>query len=371
MLDFILETDPFETKEFAKSVRKFASAELNSDGFNRADFDKMAKLGLAGMSISDKNSGSDVGALSIASCIFETARSQLGPAIYLSVHCMVSKLVDQWSDKHSTELKELAEGKSLGAFCLTEAGAGSDAKSISTTAEKKSGNWILNGEKIYITSAGHADLYLVFAKTGSEEISAFLIRKDAKGLSFGPSEKKMGAEGSPIASVKFDNCEIPESSLVGKQGEGYKIALSGLNGGRINIAAAACGIASTAISLALEHAKDRKQFGKTISDFQGIQFMFADMMSSLRASVLLTREAAAGLERGEKENWPASIAKCFSTDSAMKITTDCVQILGGAGYLSDYKVEKLMRDAKMLQIVEGTNQIQRVIISRSLLEMGT
>jgi len=270
-------------------------------------------------------------------------------------------------------LGRLINGDHLGAFCLTEAEAGSDAAAIRTKAVANADGFILNGEKIYITSAGFADEYLVFARTSDDlkrGISAFIIPADAKGMSFGPPEKKMGCEGSPIATVTLEECVVPKERLVGKVGEGYSIALAGLATGRINIAAAACGLASRALELARAHAKTRVQFGKPIGEFQGIQFMLADMWMKTRASILMTREAAELMGEKISEVLLASGAKCFATDQAMSVTTDAVQILGGAGYLKDYEVERLMRDAKMLQIVEGTNQIQRLVIARELDRLG-
>ncbi|MCB0359159.1 MAG: acyl-CoA dehydrogenase family protein [Bdellovibrionales bacterium] len=372
MLEFVSQRDPFELRELASTARKFAEARLGTVGFQREHFNDMGELGLAGMCLDEAVGGSSFDSLSIAATIFEIARVQLGPAIYLSVHQMVSKLIQNYweaPDKQSL-LSELAAGTKLGAYCLTEASAGSDASSLKTTArQESSGDWLLNGEKIYITSAGLADVYLVFARTSDSarsSITAFLVTKESRGIEFGPAERKMGAEGSPIGSVLLRDCRVPADRVVGGVGEGYRIALSGLNGGRINIAAAACGLSSAAITLARSHLSERSQFGSPLKDFQGLQFMIAEMAMKLRAAVLVTRDAAGELDRAPTVNWPASIAKCFASDRAMEITTDAVQLFGGAGYLADYKVEQLMRDAKMLQIVEGTNQIQRVLIARSL-----
>ena len=297
---------------------------------------------------------------------------------------MVSRLLSQAVNGLSEEdprriiLQDLAEGRKLGAFCLTEASAGSDASNIQTKARSSDGNWTLNGEKIYITSAGHADVYYVFARTlevfssdespansAKDTISAFLVEKGAHGLSFGPEESKMGCSGSPIASVRFQDTP---ALLLGDPGMGYKSALSALAGGRVNIAACACALGAQAIQKAKEHLETRKQFGKALSEFQGLQFLLSDMLMKQRASVLLTRDACRAIETEDQTALFAATAKCFSTDSAMAICTDAVQLLGGAGYLKDYEVERLMRDAKMLQIVEGTNQIQRMILARGFLK---
>ncbi len=377
MLDFVNAADDIELRQLVQTVRKFSSLELFSKDeealeFDRVHFTKMAELGLCGMTIEEQFGGTDMSYLAIASVIFETARMQLGPAIYLGVHLMVSRLVRNFSEAAVTGTlqEELASAGALGAFCLTESEAGSDAAALRTRAEKDGDHYILTGEKIYISSGGVADLYLVFARTGehrSKGISAFLVPKNTAGLSFGSPEKKMGCRGDRLSNVIFEGCRLPSSALLGKEGEGYKIALSGLNGGRINIAAASCGLASRAIELASQHLKERRQFGELLAKFQGLQFMLADMAMKYRASILVTRDAAQNLDRGVSDNFYASVAKCFATDRAMEITTDAVQLFGGAGYLQEYEVERLMRDAKMLQIVEGTNQIQRILIARALL----
>jgi alkylation response protein AidB-like acyl-CoA dehydrogenase len=375
--DFIFEDDSDEARELARTVEKFASETISlASGalpeFRRSDFEKMARLGLCGASLPESAGGSSLTHLQIAAIIFALARHQLGPAIYLSVHLMVSRLISSWSGvvDRAALLKSLADGSTLGAFCLTESQAGSDASAIRTRAVRVENGWKLNGEKIYITSGSVADCYLVFARTGDDPkkgISAFVLPKKTPGLTTSTPEKKLGCEGAPIASVTFADCLLPSEGLLGAEGDGYKIALSGLTGGRINIAAAACGLSSRAIEIASSHAKSRKQFGSPISEFQGIQFMLADMTAAHRASVLLTRDACREADRARKASAEAAIAKCFASDSAMKTTTDAVQILGGAGYLQEYEVERLMRDAKMLQIVEGTNQIQRLLIARHVL----
>ena len=375
-ISFLLPSDAEELQTLSSTVYKFAAKELavrssEEISFRRTDFEKMAQLGLAGVSVPEDFGGTALSPLAISAILFEIAKVQLGPAVYLSVHHMVSRILAQYWKSGKSEIESLASGALLGAFCLTEAQAGSDAAALATRAEKTANGYILNGEKIYITSAGVADLYLVFARTGGADrsgISAFVVMKTDPGISFSPFEKKMGAAGSPIATVTFTNCEVPAERLVGTLGEGYKIALSGLAGGRISIASCACGIAADAFQRAIDFSKERKQFGKPIVDFQGIQFMLAEMWMRTRASILMTREAALFLEAAAQTTvLHASAAKCLATDSAMQTTTDAVQVFGGAGYLQDYHVERLMRDAKMLQIVEGTNQIQRMVIARELL----
>ena len=374
---FLTSQDQEELISLSQTVRRFAEKEISlvtgsEPAFNREQFTKMADLGLAGACVGEAFGGTALSHLEISLMLFEVSKAQMGPAVYLSVHQMVAKILSNFWKQESafSYISKLASGQYLAAFCLTESGAGSDASALKTKATKVTSGYEITGEKIYITSAGHADLYLVFARTSADPkggISAFVVLKDDQGISFGPQEKKMGAEGSPIASITFEKCIIPSDRLVGQLGDGYKIALSGLAGGRVSIAACACGVASRALELATDFSKQRSQFGKNISEFQGIQFLLADMYVRTQASILMTRNAAEELDCKDSSVLHASAAKCFATDSAMQTTTDAVQIFGGAGYLREYEVERLMRDAKMLQIVEGTNQIQRVVIARELL----
>ena len=379
-LSFRLPDDSEELRQITDSVRKLVNDTLflrpgEVPRFSRTDFERFAALGLTAMTVPEEHGGSPVPPLTIAAVLFEIARAQLGPAIYLSVHLMVSKLLAN-SQADPTLLRDLAEGRKLAAFCLTEARAGSDAASLETRAEPQGEEWLLNGEKIYITSAGVADVYFVFARTGGPGrggISAFVVERGATGLGFGADESKMGCEGSTLASVFFRNTP---ARLVGEREKGYDRALEALAGGRVSIAACATALASRAIEVAALHLQQREQFGSRLSAFQGLQFLVSDMLMKLRASILLTRDACAALERNPADAAAAAgMAKCFSSDSAMAITTDAVQLLGGAGYIRDFGVERLMRDAKMLQIVERTNQIQRIVVAkaftRSLNASGT
>jgi alkylation response protein AidB-like acyl-CoA dehydrogenase len=340
----------------------------------------LGSLGLMGLIIPEEFNGLDASAVTVAK-VFETmARFDAGPAIFVSVHAMVSGLISRFAtqEQKSSLLSKMSAGELLGAFALTEPQAGSDARAITTEAKKVAGGYQLKGSKCYITSAGFADIYLVFARTAAptgSEVSAFIVPAATHGLSIGKPEKKMGAELSPIASLFFEDAFIPESALLGELHEGFKVALSGLAGGRVNIAACANGLSIAAIDLAIKHIKERQQFGKALAEFQGLQFMVADMHQKLRAAQLLTEQAAHEIDLTRTKGNSAantklssSVAKCFATDAAMSITTDAVQLLGGAGYIKEYIVERLMRDAKMLQIVEGTNQVQRVIIAHELID---
>lgn len=342
-------------------------------------FETLGAAGLAGISIPEEFGGMECSARTTAA-IFETiARFDAGPAIFISVHAMVSGLIRRLASREQQAelLPKLARGELLAAFALTEPQAGSDAQALSTEAKIVPGGFSLRGSKCYITSAGFADLYLVFAKTSNSDgagISAFIVPSSTPGLTIGKPEKKMGAELSPIASLFFEDAFIPETALVGRLHQGFKAALAGLAGGRVNIAACANGLSIAALDSATAHLKERRQFGKALAEFQGLQFMVADMYQKLQAARLLTFHAAEELDsqsattaQGVNTKLSSSAAKCFATDAAMSITTDAVQLLGGAGYIKDYPVERYMRDAKMLQIVEGANQIQRVIIARELL----
>jgi len=341
----------------------------------------LGSVGLGGLAIPEEFGGLDASAVTSAK-VFETmARFDAGPAIFVSVHAMVSGLISRFGSVTQKKdiLPQLASGDMLGAFALTEPHAGSDAQALTTEARQVEGGFRLKGSKCYITSAGFADLYVVFARTpttsGASEISAFIVPATTAGLTIGKPEKKMGAELSPIASLFFEDAIIPDTALLGELHNGFNVALSGLAGGRVNIAACANGISLAAIQAATAHLKERKQFGKALADFQGLQFMVADMYQRLRAAQLLTEQAAYELDLARLKGSGAtniklssSAAKCFATDAAMAITTDAVQLLGGAGYIKEYAVERYMRDAKMLQIVEGANQIQRMIIAKELLE---
>lgn len=344
--------------------------------FPRELLSSFAALGLTGLSISEQHGGSGAGALTSLLVMEEIASVDLGPAIVLSVHLMAAGLIERHG---SAELKahylgRMAQGELLGAFALTEPSAGSDAAAIRTSAVRRGDHYELTGEKCYITSAGIADLYIVFAVTnpsaGKRGISAFIVERDTPGLTIGATERKMGCERSPIASLSFSTLKVPEHRRLGAEGAGYGIALSGLAGGRINIAACANGLSRAALEAAVAHLANRSQFGRPLIEFQGLQFMLADMKIRAEAAQLMTWQAAAALEgaiRSDELPILPSMAKCLATDAAMNITTDAVQLLGGAGYIRDYGVERLMRDAKMLQIVEGTNQIQRTIIAGSYL----
>ncbi len=374
-----------EDQAILDTVRKIAIKEIpqyDTESYYgsvpRALFTTFGEQGLTGLSIGEAFDGLGKGTSMTAAVMEEIASVNLGPAIFLSVHLMVSKLIERNGSEEQKKhyLPRLASSEYLGAFALTEPAAGSDAASLKTEAKREGEFYILNGEKCYITSAGWADLYIVFARTdlnstGGDGVSTFIVEKDTPGLIVSKPEKKMGCELSPIASLTFSNAKVPASALLGQLDRGYKVALSGLAGGRVTIAACANGLSRTAIERTVLHMKERKQFGQPLAAFQGLQFMLADMQMKYTAARLLTEQAAMELDSGiisATPNLNPSMAKCFATDAAMQITTDAVQLFGGAGYIKEYVVERLMRDAKMLQIVEGANQIQRTLIAKSLFQ---
>jgi alkylation response protein AidB-like acyl-CoA dehydrogenase len=303
----------------------------------------------------------------------------MATAVGVSVHNMVTGLLALFGDEEQRQhwVTRLATGELLGAFCLSEASSGSDAASLQCQAKRNDGHYIINGSKMWVTNGGEADLYLLMARSGSRTgttgISCFIVEKGIPGFSFGKTERKMGLHSSPTRELIFSNCQLPLTNRIGKDGQGFKIALSALNGGRVNIGAIAVGVAQAAFDIACTYARERQQFGKPIGAFQGIQFMLADMAMKIEAARLLVYEAAYKLDQIQNGQditqlaMYASMAKCFASDMAMEVTTNALQILGGAGYVRDYPAERYMRDIKVAQIFEGTNQIQRIVIARALL----
>ncbi len=369
-----------------EAVTRICKAEIpkyqNDQHYNtvpRQLFTSLCEAGLGGLSVPEEYGGIGASATTSAAVFEAISLYDLGPAIFVSVHAMVSGIISRHGSQEQKEdlLPRLASGELLGAFALTEPQAGSDTSALATEATITADGFSLRGNKCYITSAGFADLYLIFARTHDAQgsgVSAFIVRGDTPGLSVGKPERKMGAELSPIASLFLDEAKIPKSALLGPLHGGLKVALSGLAGGRVNIAACANGLSKAALDDAVSYLKERHQFGKPLAEFQGLQFMVADMHMKLLASKLLTDHAAAEIDKQLNSKAGASAvkitsssAKCFATDAAMEITTNAVQLFGGAGYIKDYSVERYMRDAKMLQIVEGANQVQRMIIARELL----
>lgn len=335
---------------------------------------KMGKQGLMGIIMPEELGGSAVDFTSFIIAINEISKVSATLGEMLSVHTSVGTspiLNFGTEDQKQKYIPKLAAGEYIGAFALTEPSAGSDAGGIKTSAVKKDRHYILNGSKIFISSAGVADTYITFVVTdptkGKKGISALIVEKDTPGFSIGKIERKMGLHGANTAELYFENAEVPLENLLGHEGEGFKIAMANLDVGRIGIAAQGLGIAEAALDYAVNYAKEREQFGKPIAQQQGIAFKLADMATQVEAAKMLVYHAADLRNRGKECGKEASMAKCFATDTAMKAAIEAVQIFGGYGYTKEYPVERLFRDAKVTQIYEGTNEIQRIVISKHLL----
>ena len=359
-----------------KKIAPFAKAVDEESRFPQEAFEALQSADLAAAHVDSKYGGQGADALATVIIIEEVARvcgsSSLIPAVNkLGSLPLILAGSSELKEKYLTQL---AAGKGF-SYCLSESEAGSDAAAMKTKAIKSGSDWIISGSKKWISNAGFSDFYTVLAQTdpalGAKGITAFVIEKSDAGVSFGAHEKKMGFRGSPTREVYFDNVKISDDRRLGEVGSGFGLAMKTLDHTRITIAAQALGIAQGAFEVATKYSHERKQFGKEIFDFQGVQFMLADMAMNIAAARSLTYAAAVKSERGEKDlTFFSAAAKCFATDVAMKVTTDAVQVLGGYGYVSDYPVERMMRDAKLTQIYEGTNQVQRVVMARHLDELN-
>jgi alkylation response protein AidB-like acyl-CoA dehydrogenase len=359
-----------------KKIAPFAKAVDEESRFPQEAFEALQSADLAAAHVDSKYGGQGADALATVIIIEEVARvcgsSSLIPAVNkLGSLPLILAGSSELKEKYLTQL---AAGKGF-SYCLSESEAGSDAAAMKTKAIKNGSDWIISGSKKWISNAGFSDFYTVLAQTdptlGAKGITAFVIEKSDAGVSFGAHEKKMGFRGSPTREVYFDNVKISDDRRLGDVGSGFALAMKTLDHTRITIAAQALGIAQGAFEVATRYSHERKQFGKEIFDFQGVQFMLADMAMNIAAARSLTYSAAVKSERGEKDlTFFSAAAKCFATDVAMKVTTDAVQVLGGYGYVSDYPVERMMRDAKLTQIYEGTNQVQRVVMARHLDELN-
>lgn len=370
-----------EQQMLRKMVRDFAHKEVNGeiermereDRFPAEIVKKMGELGLMGIPIPEEYGGSGMDFTSYISAINELSKVSATLGVILSVHTSVGTnpiLYYGSEEQKRNYLPKLASGQYLGAFALTEPGAGSDAGNLRTTAKKDGDHYILNGSKVFITNGGVADTYITFARTGEnfEHISAFIVEKTAPGLSFGKRERKMGLHGSSTVPMNFDNCMVPADNLLGEEGKGFQIAMANLNVGRIGIAAQGLGIAEAALEHAIAYAKDREQFGKPIAANQGISFKLADMATATESARLLTYHAAYLIEKGLPCGKETSMAKMAATRTAMQNAIETVQIYGGYGYTEDYPAERFFRDAKVTEIYEGTNEIQHIVIAKHLLK---
>jgi alkylation response protein AidB-like acyl-CoA dehydrogenase len=362
-------------REFAE--KKLAPSVLERDHnhtFDRALVNGMCEAGLFGICFPEKYGGSGGDYLSYILAVEEISKVDDGFGITLSAGVSLSAWpIYHYGTEEQKEkyLKPLAEGEKLGAFGLTEPNAGTDAASQQTVAVLKGDEYVINGSKIFITSGGEAETYVIFAMTdkskGTKGISAFILEKGMPGFTFGKREDKLGINTSQTMELIFQDVKVPKANLLGKEGEGFKIAMTTLDGGRIGVGAQALGVAQAALDHAIKYSKERVQFGKPICANQAIAFMLADMATKVDASRLLVYRAAYCKDQGLPFSKEAAMAKMFASDSAMEVTTDAVQIFGGYGYSREYPVERLMRNAKITQIYEGTNQVQRMVISGSIL----
>ena len=334
----------------------------------------MAELGLLGMPVAEEFGGAGTDTVSYIAAIEEISKACASTGAIMAVHTSTGIMpiyMFGTEEQKQKYVPDLATGKKIGAFALTEAGAGSDAAQVATTAVLDGDEWVLNGSKCFITNGGEAEVYTILASTdktkGTKGITAFIVEKDTPGFTFGKKEHKLGIRASATRELIFQDCRIPKENMLGKEGEGFKMAMQVISGARIGISAQAVGIAQAAYEAALEYSKVRVQFGKPIAKQQSIAFMLADMAIQIEAARQLVYHAAQMKDAGQPFDKEAAMAKTFSSDIAVQVALDAIQILGGYGYTREYPVERLLRDAKITQIYEGTNQIQRVVISRSIL----
>jgi alkylation response protein AidB-like acyl-CoA dehydrogenase len=376
-MDFTLSDDQ---RAIWDAARSFAEAELaphsarwdEEKHFPVDVLRKAAELGFAGIYVKEDVGGSGLGRLD-ASLIFEAlSYGDVPTAAFISIHNMCSWMIDRFGsdDLRQRYLPRLTTMELIASYCLTEPGAGSDAASLRTTAKLDGDHYVLNGSKAFISGAGTSDVYVVMARTGGEGpkgVSTFVVEKDAPGLSFGAQERKMGWNAQPTAQVNFDNVRVPAENRVGAEGDGFRFAMMGLDGGRLNIASCSLGGAGFALDTAKAYMETRNQFGRPLKDFQALQFKLADMATELDAARLMVRRAADSLDkRAPEATKQAAMAKRFATDVGFTVANEALQLHGGYGYLKDYPLERIVRDLRVHQILEGTNEIMRVIIAREM-----
>ncbi|NLU69313.1 acyl-CoA dehydrogenase family protein [Streptomyces sp. HNM0574] len=368
-----------EARDLIGLVRELAGREIrpaadegeHEGRFPRETFRLLSRSGLLGLPYEEEYGGGDQPYEVTLQVFEELAAARLTVGLGTSVHSLACHALATFGTKEqrAEHLPAMLGGGLLGAYCLSEASSGSDAASLRTRAVRDGDDWVLDGTKSWITHGGIADFYTVLARTGGEGprgITAFLVPGDAEGLSAAAPEHKMGMNGSPTAQVHFDGVRVPDARRLGDEGQGFTVALAALDAGRLGIAACATGLAQAALDEAHAYVLGREQFGRPIADFQGLRFMLADMATRIAAGRALYLDAARRRDAGKPFSQQAAMAKLFCSDTAMQVTTDAVQLLGGYGYTADFPAERYMREAKVLQIVEGTNQIQRVVIARHL-----
>jgi hypothetical protein len=371
-----------EQRAFQETARAFAAERLapyaaqwdEECTFPIPTLREAAGLGFAGVYVGEGHGGAGLSRLDAAIIFEELATGCTSTAAYLSIHNMVAWMIDAFGadEQRARWLPGLSSMELLASYCLTEPDSGSDAASLSGRAERRGDDYVLNGAKAFISGAGSSDVYACMVRTGREGpqgISCIVVERDAPGLSFGKQEKKLGWHSQPTAMVILENCRVPVGNRVGAEGEGFKIAMAGLDGGRLNIAACALGGARACYEKARTHMLERRQFGQRLADFQALQFRLADMATGLEAARLMVWRAAAMLDAGAPDATMAcAMAKRFATDVAFEVCNDALQLHGGYGYIKDYEIERHLRDVRVHQILEGTNEIMRVIIARRLLE---
>jgi len=377
-MDFALNDDQ---RAIQDAARAFAEAELKP---NSAEWDEhkifpvetmraAAEMGFCGIYTAEEHGGMALGRVEAAVIFEELARGDVSVAAFISIHNMATWMVDRFGsdDLRGRYVPSLVTMEKIASYCLTEPGSGSDAAAMRTTATLDGDHYVLNGSKAYISGAGTSDVYVVMARTGEpgpKGISAFVVDKDARGLSFGAQERKMGWNAQPTAIVQFDDCRIPATNLLGQAGDGFRYAMMGLDGGRLNIAACSLGGARLALETAQDYVASRKQFGKALAEFQNTQFKLADMATDLEAARLMVLRGAWAIDTDhpEKTKWCA-MAKRLTTDACHQIADEALQLHGGYGYLKDYPLERIVRDLRVHRILEGTNEIMRVITAREML----
>ena len=367
-------------KEFAENEVKPLAQEVDeTEVFPRATVEKMAKYGFLGIPVPKEYEGQGCDPLTYVMCVEELAKVCATTSVIVSAHtslCIDPILTYGTPEQKAKYVPDLATGRKLGAFGLTEPGAGTDAQGQQTKAVLDGDEWVLNGSKCFITNGKEADVYIIIAVTGTiekrgrkmKEISAFIVEKGTPGFTFGTKEKKMGIRGSSTYELIFEDCRIPKENLLGAQGKGFGIAMHTLDGGRIGIAAQALGIAEGALDRTIAYVKERKQFGRTIGQFQNTQFQLADMATKVEAAKMLVYKAAMAKATQKVYSVEAAQAKLYAAEVAMEVTTKAVQLHGGYGYIREYEVERMMRDAKITEIYEGTSEVQRMVISGNLLK---
>ena len=377
-MDFALNDDQ---RAIQDAARQFAEAELAPhsaewDETKHFPVDVMkhaAEMGFCGIYTAEEHGGMALGRVEAALIFEELSRGDVSTAAFISIHNMATWMIDSFGsdDLRGRYVPRLTTMELIASYCLTEPGSGSDAAGLRTTAKRDGDHWVLNGSKAFISGAGTSDVYVVMARTGADGpkgISTFVVEKDTPGLSFGAQEKKMGWNSQPTAIVAFDDCRIPAANLLGKEGDGFRYAMMGLDGGRLNIAACSLGGARLALETTQAYVTTRKQFGKSLADFQNTQFKLADMATQLEACRLMVLRGAWAIDTNhpEKTKWCA-MAKRMTTDACFQIADEALQLHGGYGYLKDYPLERIVRDLRVHRILEGTNEIMRVITAREML----